>query len=105
MLVRRDRGRTITEKECASNSHLSKGCYILRRRAIEMKVTKYIRYSAAGKTSYGMVEGENIRELHGSIFTGAEPTGRIFDLSEVKILAPCEPSKVIAVGRNYKSHI
>jgi len=70
-----------------------------------MKVTKFIRYSAAGKTSYGIVEGENIHELHGSIFSGAQPTGRTFNVSGVKILAPCEPSKVMAVGRNYKSHI
>jgi len=71
----------------------------------EMKVTKYIRYSAAGKTSYGILEGETIRELHKDILTGAEPTGRTLDLSGVKVLAPCEPSKVVAVGRNYKSHI
>jgi 2-keto-4-pentenoate hydratase/2-oxohepta-3-ene-1,7-dioic acid hydratase in catechol pathway len=70
-----------------------------------MKMTKYIRYSTAGKTSYGILEGEDIRELHGSIFTGAEPSGRILKLSEVKVLAPCEPRNVIAVGRNYKSHI
>jgi 2-keto-4-pentenoate hydratase/2-oxohepta-3-ene-1,7-dioic acid hydratase in catechol pathway len=70
-----------------------------------MKNTKYVRYSAAGKTSYGILEEQIIRELRGDIFSGAEATGKTLSLSEVKLLAPCEPSKVLAVGRNYKSHI
>src|SRR6185369_15247541 len=70
-----------------------------------MKNTKYVRYSAAGKTSYGILEEQIIRELRGDIFAGAEPTGKTLELSEVKLLAPCEPSKVLAVGRNYRSHI
>jgi 2-keto-4-pentenoate hydratase/2-oxohepta-3-ene-1,7-dioic acid hydratase in catechol pathway len=70
-----------------------------------MKITKYVRYSAEGKTSYGILEDQTIHELHGSIFAGAEPVGKTLSLSGVKLLAPCEPSKVVAVGRNYKSHI
>lgn len=70
-----------------------------------MKLTKYVRYSAAGRVSYGILEEQTIRDLQGDIFAGAEPTGRTVNLSQVKLLAPCEPSKVVAVGRNYKSHI
>ena len=70
-----------------------------------MKMTRYIRYSAGGKISYGILEDENVRELHGDIFAGAEPTGKVLKLADVKLLAPCEPPKVAAVGRNYKSHI
>src|SRR5437016_14026869 len=70
-----------------------------------MKITRYVRYSAAEKISYGILEDQTVRELHGNIFTGAEPTGKTLKLAEVKLLAPCEPSKAVAVGRNYKSHI
>jgi 2-keto-4-pentenoate hydratase/2-oxohepta-3-ene-1,7-dioic acid hydratase in catechol pathway len=70
-----------------------------------MKITRFVRYSAEGKTSYGTLEEQVVRELHGDIFAGAEPTGKTLRLSDVKLLAPCEPSKVLAVGRNYKSHI
>jgi 2-keto-4-pentenoate hydratase/2-oxohepta-3-ene-1,7-dioic acid hydratase in catechol pathway len=70
-----------------------------------MKITKYVRYSAAGKTSYGILEDQVIRELHGDIFAEAEPTGRTIRFPEVKLLAPCQPLNVIAVGRNYRSHI
>src|SRR5262249_54661542 len=70
-----------------------------------MKVTKYVRYADGSKTSYGILEDSIVRELHGDIFAGAEPTGTTLKLADVKLLAPCEPSKVVAVGRNYKSHI
>ena len=70
-----------------------------------MNITRYVRYSAAGKTAYGILEEHTVRELHGTPFTGAEPTGSKVNLAEIKLLAPCEPSKVAAVGRNYKSHI
>src|SRR5687768_16863856 len=85
-----------------------------------MKITKYVRYSTGGALdertgrsqtalteaiSYGILEGQTIRELQGDIFAGAEPTGKTLNLPDVKLLAPCEPSKVVAVGRNYKSHI
>jgi 2-keto-4-pentenoate hydratase/2-oxohepta-3-ene-1,7-dioic acid hydratase in catechol pathway len=70
-----------------------------------MAITRYIRYSAAEKISYGILEDQVVRELHGDIFTAAEPSGKTLKLCEAKMLAPCEPSKVIAVGRNYRSHI
>ena len=67
--------------------------------------TKFIRYSQAGTTSYGILEGDTIQELKHSYFLGVEPSGRTIKLSAVKLLSPCEPSKVIAVGLNYKSHL
>src|SRR3989441_633030 len=70
-----------------------------------MKIVRYVRYSAEEKTSYGTLEGETIRELRGDIFAGAEPTGNALTVRDVRLLAPCRPSNVAAVGRNYKSHI
>ncbi len=71
----------------------------------QKKITRYIRYSAAGQVSYGILEGSIVRELRGDIYTDAEPTGKTVKLSDVKLLAPCEPSKVLAIGINYKSHV
>jgi len=73
--------------------------------ATAQTVTKYVRYQAGTTTSYGILEGDTIRELQGSIFQNAKPTGRTRKLAEVKLLAPVEPKKVIAAGLNYKSHI
>ena len=68
-------------------------------------VTKYVRYSHQNVVSYGILEGDTIRELKGNLFAGATPTGRTVKLADARLLAPCQPSKVIAVGLNYKSHI
>ena len=83
-------------------------------------MTRYIRYSVAPSSrlagqethltnasgsSYGVLEGETIRELRGGLFDNPTPTGVTHPLSEVKPLAPIEPGKILAVGRNYKSHL
>ena len=68
-------------------------------------VTAYVRYTHNGATSYGILEGETIRELKGNLFANPKPTGRQVKRAEVQLLAPCEPDKVIAVGLNYKSHL
>ncbi len=67
--------------------------------------TRYVRYSHEGKVAYGVLEGEAIRELEGDLFAGPRETGRTVPLSAVRLLAPCRPSKVIAVGLNYRSHL
>ena len=73
--------------------------------AAQQEVTKYVRYSHQDVISYGILEGATIRELKGNLFAGATPTGRTVKLAEARLLAPCQPSKVIAVGLNYKSHL
>lgn len=69
------------------------------------QVTKYVRYSHQGTVSYGVLEGEQIRALDAAPYRGGSPTGTTVALSDVKLLAPAEPSKVIAVGFNYRSHL
>ena len=64
-----------------------------------------VRYSHAGHVSYGLLEGGTVRELSGNLFEPGAVTGRTVALVDVRLLPPCEPSKIIAVGRNYKSHL
>jgi len=68
-------------------------------------VTKYVRYQSGAATSYGILEGDAIRELRGDLFANPQPTGKRVRLADVKLLAPVDPGKVIAVGLNYKSHL
>ena len=67
-------------------------------------VTKYVRYEADGSVNYGKLTGEQIQQLDAPPYAGGKPTGVTVAFSEVKLLAPAEPSKVIAVGYNYLSH-
>ena len=69
------------------------------------QVTKYVRYSYEGSTSYGVLEDTTVYELDGDIFASPSRSGRSMPLANLTLLAPVEPSKVIAVGLNYRSHI
>jgi len=66
---------------------------------------KYIRFRRGARVAYGMVDGANVRELNGDFLKGGRPTGSIHKLKDLKLLAPVVPGKVIAIARNYKSHL
>jgi len=66
---------------------------------------KYVRYEHRGNISYGILDGDVISPVGGDLFSGATQTGAKIGLGEVRLLWPCEPSKILAVGLNYKSHL
>jgi 2-keto-4-pentenoate hydratase/2-oxohepta-3-ene-1,7-dioic acid hydratase in catechol pathway len=68
------------------------------------EITRYVRYDDGGDVHYGIEDGGTIRELDGAPWAGGRETGTSVDASDVTLLAPAEPSKVIAVGYNYISH-
>ena len=68
-------------------------------------MTKYIRYRTASATSYGILDGETVHEIRGDLFGDRIPTGLTHPLGSVKLLAPIQPGKILAVGLNYKSHL
>lgn len=53
---------------------------------------------------YGVLEGEQIREISGVPWGGWSETTLIRRLDEARLLAPVEPSKVVCIGRNYAAH-
>ena len=68
-------------------------------------ITRYVKYEAGGRTAWGLLEGDMVRELQGNVFEAVNLSGRTFKLAEVKLLAPADAKKVIAAGLNYRSHI
>ncbi|MGE5631306.1 MAG: fumarylacetoacetate hydrolase family protein [Caulobacteraceae bacterium] len=65
---------------------------------------KYVRYGKNGAVSYGVIEGNIVRRIDGDIFKEHKITEERFPLEAVKLLAPCQPSKIVAVGINYRDH-
>ncbi len=65
---------------------------------------KFARYEHQGKESYGIVEADKVYRIEGDIFCDYKVTEESHDLSEVRLLAPCRPSKIVAVGINYRDH-
>jgi 2-keto-4-pentenoate hydratase/2-oxohepta-3-ene-1,7-dioic acid hydratase in catechol pathway len=51
------------------------------------------------------VDGDSVREIQGDLFGAFKESGRKFKLADVKLLYPCQPPKVFAVGLNYRSHL
>ena len=67
-------------------------------------MTHFIRYRFGSLISYGILEGDTIRELRGDLFEHVQ-TGATLPLASVNLLAPCAPGKIFAVGLNYRSHL
>ncbi len=65
----------------------------------------FVRYEVDGKIAFGLVEGDSVRRLYGSPFAEWSATDDVRKLSDVTILVPTEPSKVIALAGNYKDHL
>lgn len=66
---------------------------------------KIVRVDAeAEDITYGTVEPDGIRLYHGSPLFHWERSETVLPITEVKLLAPVIPTKVIAVGRNYVDH-
>ncbi len=66
---------------------------------------RYVRFRRGSAVSYGILEGETVRELRGTPFGAHQPSGAAYKLGEVKLLYPCRPTKILAVALNYKSHL
>ena len=67
---------------------------------------KIARFEHRGSISFGLVSGGMVTPLsEKSVYQGAFNTGTgVVPLSEVRLLAPSVPSKIVAVGLNYTDH-
>ncbi|MFV1988697.1 MAG: fumarylacetoacetate hydrolase family protein [Gemmatimonadota bacterium] len=68
-------------------------------------MTRYVRFAAGDEVGYGEQLGTEIHELIGTPFADEGRSGRVYGLDDVRLLAPCVPGKVLAVGRNFASHL
>jgi 2-keto-4-pentenoate hydratase/2-oxohepta-3-ene-1,7-dioic acid hydratase in catechol pathway len=65
---------------------------------------KIVRYQDGSKINWGVIEGDAIREMDGDPFGHFHLTSKIKKMGEVKFLSPCLPSKIVALGLNYRDH-
>jgi 2-keto-4-pentenoate hydratase/2-oxohepta-3-ene-1,7-dioic acid hydratase in catechol pathway len=67
---------------------------------------KIVRFALEGRTGYGILAGGKINVLWATPYEGGleNTTGEILTLGDVKLLAPSEPSKIVALGLNYLDH-
>jgi 2-keto-4-pentenoate hydratase/2-oxohepta-3-ene-1,7-dioic acid hydratase in catechol pathway len=65
---------------------------------------KIVRFAAGDGKFYGILDGDAIQALEGEPFQDIRAAGVRYPLSKVKLLSPCVPSKIVALGLNYRSH-
>ncbi|ALC91588.1 hypothetical protein AM500_18715 [Bacillus sp. FJAT-18017] len=65
---------------------------------------KFVRFLESDSISYGLLEGEDIVKVNGNIFENYKVTSERLPVSQVKLLAPLQPGKLVAIGLNYKKH-
>lgn len=56
------------------------------------------------QTGYGLLQDGVVKPLTGLPFEKLSFEDRSINLGDVKLLSPCQPSKIIAMGLNYYSH-
>jgi 2-keto-4-pentenoate hydratase/2-oxohepta-3-ene-1,7-dioic acid hydratase in catechol pathway len=69
-----------------------------------MKIVRYQTNNGEAHNLYGWMLDDKIGEIQGDIFGEYRRREAKTPVTEVKLMAPCTPSKIICVGRNYVEH-
>jgi 2-keto-4-pentenoate hydratase/2-oxohepta-3-ene-1,7-dioic acid hydratase in catechol pathway len=73
-----------------------------------MKFCRFLQLDSSVSTSasplYGLLEGEEIREISGAPWGQWSRASRSWPRANTRLVAPVDPSKVVCVGRNYAAH-
>ncbi len=63
------------------------------------------RVSRAGRTVFARRSDDEFELLDGPSWRDGRPTGERWPAGGVELLPPCEPSKIVCVGLNYRAHV
>ena len=65
---------------------------------------RYLRFHYKDFVGYGRLEGDLIRAIEGDLFGTYKVTETTVPFTAARLLAPCLPTKIVAIGVNYKDH-
>jgi len=68
-------------------------------------MTNWIRFTRRGNSGFGTLDHDTVSEYEGDMFDDPRLTDRRYDISEVKLLVPVLPSKMIAMANNFHALI
>lgn len=63
-----------------------------------------IRYKRGHQIGYGLVERHRVYTLEGDPFGTWSKGAEVGALADVELLAPCTPTKIVCIGRNFPAH-
>ena len=64
---------------------------------------QWVRFLEGGSTRFGTLEGDRVRVWHGNMFEYPERGDRTIASTDVQVLMPVQPTKVIALWNNFKA--
>ena len=62
---------------------------------------KWVRYDHAGQPGFGLLENGVIHCHTGDMYRNPESGGDTVPVDEVRLLAPCQPTKIVAMWNNF----
>jgi 2-keto-4-pentenoate hydratase/2-oxohepta-3-ene-1,7-dioic acid hydratase in catechol pathway len=65
---------------------------------------RWVRVATGDEIAYGVVDGGSVRLGAGDPFAGWTENGATIPLERARLLAPVRPTKIVAVGLNYRDH-
>lgn len=65
---------------------------------------RWLRFWEGERVKYGLERDGQVVPVTGSPFGTYREEKKVYSLDEVLLLAPCEPSKILCVGLNYRDH-
>jgi len=68
---------------------------------LQRNVTNWIRFHCRGETGFGVLTPSGIAVHDGNMFGASKPSGQILALGDVELLAPTEPTKIVALWNNF----
>jgi len=69
-----------------------------------MRIVRYQLKNSRVKPKYGWLLGDKVGEVGGNVFGRYRRKEAETPLTDVNLLAPSEPTKIVCVGRNYVEH-
>ncbi|MGI9433661.1 MAG: fumarylacetoacetate hydrolase family protein, partial [Geminicoccaceae bacterium] len=64
-------------------------------------MTRWIRFELQGEVGFGTLDGDSIAVHGGDMFENPTPTGEQVAFSDIKVLTPTEPSKMVCLWNNF----
>ena len=64
-------------------------------------MTQWLRFERSGRVELGSLADGMIAVHSGDLFAGAKPTGEAVKLADVRVVTPCDPSKMICLWNNF----
>lgn len=65
---------------------------------------KLVCFENNGVIFNGVLRGNYINVINGSVFENFSITDEKYSLDDIKLLAPCKPTKAVCIGLNYRDH-